>query len=172
MAEPTPNPTPANGAEPPAPAKTDPTPAPAKSEPSAPSVEEQIKAAVDNAKKEWQAEQDEAARLAKLNKDEREKEERRIEREKFEKEKADFQHERLVSQTGDLLAERGLSRKFAERLCGKDAEETKANIDVFESDFNAAVKAAVEDKLKGNPPKDSPPPNPGSADPFLAGFGN
>lgn len=129
------------------------------------------KKAVEEAQKQWKADADEAARLAKLNKDERAKEEMRIEREKFEKEKSEFAQKQLVAETANQLLERGLSKNFAERLCGKTAEETKANIDAFEKDFNAAVEKAVTERMKGNPPKFNEPDNKGN-DPFLAGFIN
>lgn len=129
------------------------------------------KKAVEEAQKQWKADADEAARLAKLNKDERAKEEMRIEREKFEKEKSEFAQKQLVAETANQLLERGLSKNFAERLCGKTAEETKANIDAFEKDFNAAVEKAVTERMKGNPPKFKDPDNKEN-DPFLAGFIN
>lgn len=128
--------------------------------------------AVEEAQKQWKADADEAARLAKLNKDERAKEEMRIEREKFEKEKSEFAQKQLIAETANQLSERGLSRDFAERLCGKTAEETKANIDAFEKDFNAAVEKAVSERMKGKPPKVDPPNDNGEKDPFLMGFTN
>lgn len=135
-------------------------------------IDEATKKAVEEAQKQWKADADEAARLAKLNKDERAKEEMRIEREKFEKEKSEFAQKQLIAETANQLSERGLSRDFAERLCGKTAEETKANIDAFEKDFNAAVEKAVSERMKGKPPKVDPPNDNGEKDPFLMGFTN
>ena len=134
-------------------------------------IDAATKKAVEEAQKKWKEDADEAARLAKLNKDDRAKEEMRIEREKFEKEKSEFAQKQLVAETANQLLERGLSKNFAERLCGKTAEETKANIDAFEKDFNAAVEKAVTERMKGNPPKFNEPDNMGN-DPFLAGFIN
>lgn len=134
-------------------------------------IDAATKKAVEEAQKQWKADADEAARLAKLNKDEREKEEMRIEREKLNAEKAEFAQKQLVAETANQLLDRGLSKNFAERLCGKTAEETKANIDAFEKDFNAAVEKAVTERMKGNPPKFNEPDNKGN-DPFLAGFIN
>lgn len=135
-------------------------------------IDEATKKAVEEAQKQWKADADEVARLAKLNKDERAKEEMRIEREKFEKEKSEFAQKQLIAETANQLSERGLSRDFAERLCGKTAEETKANIDAFEKDFNAAVEKAVSERMKGKPPKVDPPNDNGEKDPFLMGFTN
>ena len=134
-------------------------------------IDAATKKAVEEAQKKWKEDADEAARLAKLNKDERAKEEMRIEREKFEKEKSEFAQKQLVAETANQLLERGLSKNFAERLCGKTAEETKANIAAFEKDFNAAVEKAVTERMKGNPPKFKDPDNKEN-DPFLAGFIN
>lgn len=135
-------------------------------------IDTATKKAVEEAQKQWKADADEAARLAKLNKDERAKEEMRIEREKFEKEKSEFAQKQLIAETANQLSERGLSKDFAERLCGKTAEETKANIDAFEKDFNAAVEKAVSERMKGKPPKVDPPNDNGEKDPFLMGFTN
>ena len=134
-------------------------------------IDAATKKAVEEAQKKWKEDADEAARLAKLNKDDRAKEEMRIEREKFEKEKSEFAQKQLVAETANQLLERGLSKNFAKRLCGKTAEETKANIDAFEKDFNAAVEKTVTERMKGNPPKFNEPDNKGN-DPFLAGFIN
>jgi hypothetical protein len=134
-------------------------------------IDAATKKAVEEAQKKWKEDADEAARLAKLNKDDRAKEEMRIEREKFEKEKSEFAQKQLVAETANQLLERGLSKNFAERLCGKTAEETKANIDAFEKDFNAAVEKAVTERMKGNPPKFKEPDDKEN-DPFLAGFIN
>ena len=117
-------------------------------------IDAATKKAVEEAQKKWKEDADEAARLAKLN-----------------AEKAEFAQKQLVAETANQLLERGLSKNFAERLCGKTAEETKANIDAFEKDFNAAVEKAVTERMKGNPPKFNEPDNKGN-DPFLAGFIN
>lgn len=175
-----PTPTPQGGAEPPAPTPG-PTPAPnggeeLKSEPTPEKgftqedIDKAVNAAVKAAQEKWQKDQSEADRLSKLNKEDRAKEQMRLDREKLDKDIADFEHRQLIGKTGDLLAERGLSRDFAERLCGKDAEETKANIDAFEKDFKAAVEASVTERLKGNPPKGGGGNNE-PTDPFLQGFG-
>lgn len=112
-----------------------------------------IDRAVDAAKKQWTAEQDEAARLSKLTKDERTREELRLGREKLDKERAAFEREKLETETARQLAERRLPAGMAARLCGSDAEETKANIDAFEADWNKALKAAVSERLSSGAPK-------------------
>lgn len=112
-----------------------------------------IDRAVEEAKKQWAAEQDEADRLSKLSKDEREREKLRIDREKFDKERAAFAREKLEAETARQLAERRLPASMAARICGKDAEETKANIDAFEAEWNEALKTAVNERLRSTPPR-------------------
>lgn len=91
----------------------------------------------------------EAERLATLSADERKAEEAKA----FEQEKAQFQRERLVSETVKQLASKGLPIDFAEHLTGKDATETLSNIATFEKTFNAAIEKGVNDRLKGAAPK-------------------
>ncbi len=116
-------------------------------------TQEDIDRAVEDAKKKWAREQDEAARLSKLSKDEREREQLRLDRERFEKEKSEFAHKQLEAETARQLAERRLPASMVARICGRDAEETKANIDAFEAEWNEALKAAVNDRLRSTPPR-------------------
>lgn len=91
----------------------------------------------------------EAERLATLSADERKAEEAKA----FEQEKAQFQRDRLVSETVKQLATKGLPVDLAEQLTGKDATATLTNITTFEKAFNAAVEKGVNDRLKGSAPK-------------------
>lgn len=120
-------------------------------------TQEDIDKAIANARKAWEKEQDQAARLAKLSKDEREKEQLRLDKEAFEAERAALAREKLEIETAKQLSGKNLSPEFAPILCGKDADETKANIETFETAFNAAVEAAVTDRMKGAPPKTGAP---------------
>lgn len=120
-------------------------------------TQEDIDNAIAKARKAWEAEQDQAARLAKLSKEEREKEQLRLDKEAFEAERAALAREKLEIETAKQLSGKNLSPEFAPILCGKDAEETKANIEAFEAAFNAAVEAAVTDRMKGTPPKTGTP---------------
>lgn len=132
-----------------------------------------IDKAVSEAKKQavedWKEEQNEAKRLSKLTTEEREKEQLKKDRAKFDKEKAEFAHQQLIAETKNQLMERKLPASFAANLCGKNAEETKANIDAFEKDFKAAIEAAVTDRMKGTSPKRGD--GGGETDPFLNGLG-
>ncbi len=116
-------------------------------------IDKAVAAAVKAAKEGWDRERSEAERLAKLSKEEREKEQFRIDREKFDADRAALDREMLVNEAAKQLRAVGVSDNFAELVCGKDAEETKANIDAFTKDWNAAIEEAVNTRLKGKPPK-------------------
>lgn len=152
-ADPKGNPTPASGGEPP----KDPPP---KADPPAPSVEEQIKTALEQEKAKWEqnlegklkAAQEEGMRLAKLTAAERQKEEEKLEKANLEKEKADFAHTKLVYYAENQLAKSGLPTEIAEYLTADNENNTKAVIDKIKSAFDKAVEAGVTEKLKGKTP--------------------
>lgn len=154
MAEPTPNLTPQNGAEPPA-------PKPPKTDPSAPSVEEQIKAAVAEEKAKWdkgldekiKAAQEEATRLAKLSAEERRKEEDKLASEKLAREQAEFEHKKLVYYAERELVKASLPEEIGEYIAAGDEKTTKEFIDKIKASYDKAVEKAVDEKLKGKPPE-------------------
>ena len=99
----------------------------------------------------------EAERLAKLNEDERAKEEIRIAQEnlnnmtaEFNKMKADFERQQMLAQVTKELNDRKLPIGMAENLMGKDAETTKANIEKFEVDWKASLEQAIKNEIKNN----------------------
>ena len=99
----------------------------------------------------------EAERLAKLNEDERAKEEIRIAQEnlnnmtaEFNKMKAEFEQQQMLAQVTKELNDRGLPIGMANNLLGKDAEATKSNIDAFETTWKASLEAAIKNEIKGN----------------------
>ena len=99
----------------------------------------------------------EAERLAKLNEDERAKEEIRIAQEnlnnmtaEFNKMKADFERQQMLAQVTKELNDRKLPIGMAENLMGKDAEATKANIDAFEETWKTSLADAIKSEIKTN----------------------
>ena len=99
----------------------------------------------------------EAERLAKLNEDERAKEEIRIAQEnlnnmtaEFNKMKAEFEQQQMLAQVTKELNDRGLPIGMANNLLGKDAEATKSNIDAFETTWKASLEAAIKNEIKTN----------------------
>lgn len=125
--------------------------------------------AIAEAKAEWEKQQSQAEKLAKMSAGEREKEQLRLDREKYEKDRAALDRQLLEHEAAKQLRERGVPESFAARVCGKDAEETKSNIDAFVNEWNAAVQAEINDKLKGKTPPVAGEQH--ETDPFLAGFG-
>lgn len=161
MAEPIIEPTPTE------PTPTEPTPPEPKEPPAEPKpsftqsdIDKAVEAAVKAAKEGWDKERSEAERLAKLSKDEREKEQFRLDREKLDADRAKLDRELLVHEAAKQLREKGVPEMFAERVIGKDADETKSNIDGFAKEWSDAIQSGINERLKG-----SPPPMPGGGSP-------
>ena len=137
-----------------------------------------VSKALETAKANWekgleerlQNERDEAARLATLSAEERAKEEFNKKIKEFEEEKAQHKTERLQFECAKQLGESNLPVSFANLLTGKDAEATSANIKTFEDEFNKAVQAEVEHRMKGKAPLMGGTQS-ADSDPFLKGFG-
>lgn len=153
MAEPTLNPTPEPEPNPTPASAPEPTPASEKT-----FTQADVDRAIAEAKAEWKLglkEQLENARsegekLAKMTAAERKAEEDRIEREKFEKERAEFERKSLISEVKSQLADKGLPPMLAEMAAGTSAETAKVNIGVIEAEWNKAIAAAVDAKLRAS----------------------
>ena len=92
--------------------------------------------------------------LSKLDGDEREKAEKDNRIAELEEKLAQFQVEKNRSELKSVLSSRGLSAEFADIISiSDDIEAAQANIDTLDKLFKAAVKAEVEKRLAGNPPK-------------------
>lgn len=109
--------------------------------------------------KKVKEEADEAARMAQMS--EAEKQEalftKRVQ--EFEEREAAFneaqaalQREKMLNETNKQLSERGLPLNFAEHIMADTAENTLANIDAFEKEWQAAINKAVDSKLRGSTP--------------------
>ena len=103
-------------------------------------------------KKEEEA-KEEAAKLAKMDAEEKAKYEFEQKVKEFEETKKAFENEKLLNETSKQLASKNLPIEFAEMLKGADAETTFENIKVFEEKFNAALEVKVNERLRGNVPK-------------------
>lgn len=132
-------------------------------------VDSAVTKAVEEAQKQWKQEADEAAELAKLSKEAREKKVFEKNKEKFEMEKAKLERDKLLLETEKQLSGRKLPADFTEMLAGQDADSTLKNIECFESAFSKAVEAAVDERLKADPPKIFGGGRT-QTDPFLSGF--
>jgi hypothetical protein len=109
--------------------------------------------------KKVKEEADEAARMAKMS--EAEKQEALFTKcvQEFEEREAAFneaqaalQREKMLNETNKQLSERGLPLNFAEHIMADTAENTLANIDAFEKEWQAAINKAVDSKLRGSTP--------------------
>lgn len=114
-----------------------------------------------DAKKAWEAETaektkaaaSEAARLAKLSKDDREKAVLEKARADFNAEKAAFEQDKLSLEAAKQLNAAGLDKALADIVVGKDADATLANIKSLKATVDAEVKRQVNEKLATESPK-------------------
>lgn len=114
-----------------------------------------------NAQQKWQALADdklsEAEKLAKMNKEEK----AAYMQQKKEKELSDREsavaRKELMAEAKNTLAEKKLPAGLAEVLNYTNAESCNKSIDAVEKAFQAAVEAAVQERLKGGEPPKTPP---------------
>ncbi|MGF2029850.1 DUF4355 domain-containing protein [Lactococcus lactis] len=100
--------------------------------------------------KELEEEKNEAARLAKLSEEERQQALIQKEKDEFEQEKAAFRQEQLLVEKGKQLQEIGIPSAFAARIQGNTAEEAIKDVKSFKAEWDKALEAAVNEKLKAS----------------------
>ena len=109
--------------------------------------------------KKAKEEADEAARLAQMSEAEKQQAlfDKRVK--EFEEKEAAFnaaqvalQRDKMLNETNKQLVSRGLPLDFADKLMAETAEDTLANIDAFEKQWQAAINNAVDSKIKGSTP--------------------
>ncbi|RDG21316.1 DUF4355 domain-containing protein [Lactococcus cremoris] len=100
--------------------------------------------------KELEEEKNEAARLAKLSEEERQQALIQKEKDDFEQEKATFRQEQLLVEKGKQLQEIGIPSAFAARIQGNTAEEAIKDVKSFKAEWDKALEAAVNEKLKAS----------------------
>ena len=106
----------------------------------------------DDFAKKAAADKSEAERLARLNEDDRQKEEQRKADEAREQRERDLTLREMRLEARDMLLDKGISDSHVDLVVNVDADQTKANVENLSKEFNKAVEAAVEDKLKGKTP--------------------
>ncbi|MBD9009428.1 MAG: DUF4355 domain-containing protein [Clostridiales bacterium] len=124
---------------------------------------------VSQAQAKWSAELDkrldlarsEGEKLAKMNANERAKAQFETDKQNFETERARYEAERLEFEAVKQLSEGKLPISFAKMCVGKDAEETKTNIETFKTAWGEALQNAVNERMKGTTPKTGGAANPG-----------
>ena len=107
-------------------------------------------------------EREESAKLAKMSESERQKAILEKQMKEFEEMKAAFEKEKLLNETSKQLAQNNLPVEFAEYLITKDAESTFNNINTFKEKWNAALEAALDERMKGKSPAAAPLSNKGT----------
>lgn len=127
-------------------------------------MQKAIEKAVNKAQEKWRVLTDdklsEAERLAKMTKEEKaEYQQKKREKELSDREAAVTRKE-LMAEAKNTLAEKNLPAGLAEMLNYADAESCNKSITAVEKAFQAAVEAAVQERLKGGtPPKKAPETN-------------
>lgn len=124
---------------------------------------------VSQAQAKWSAELDkrldlarsEGEKLAKMNANERAKAQFETDKQNFETERARYEAERLEFEAVKQLSAGKLPISFAKMCVGKDAEETKTNIETFKTAWGEALQNAVNERMKGTTPKTGGAANPG-----------
>lgn len=120
-----------------------------------------LQKALEKQKKEMRAElekevkerEEEAARLAKLSQKEREEAEFKKRQDALDKREQELAKKELKAQAISELHEKKLPTSFVDFLLDEDGEKTFENINNFKSAFDEAIEQAVNERLKGDPPK-------------------
>lgn len=94
----------------------------------------------------------EARRLAELSADEREKEVLKQREQELADRELKLQMKELELDTVDRLSEEGLPIQFKSFVMQEDADTTNENIKLFKAEWQKAIDAAVNEKLKGETP--------------------
>ena len=132
-----------------------------------------VSKAIDTAKEKWQKEADEkiseAKRLEKMNAEQKAEYQRKQAEEKLAKREAEVTRRELMAEAKAQLAEKGLPVTLSEVLDYSDADKCKASIEAVSKAFSDSVEAAVNERMKGKPPKSGTPNT--AKDPFLEGLG-
>lgn len=134
--------------------------------------DKRVNKALETAKQKWdadaKAQADEAAKLAKMKADEKAEYEREKREKELAKREAEITRRELHAEAVTQLTGDKLPAKLADILDYTNAEKCKESIDTVKKAFNEAVEAAVNERLKGQPPKAG---GKVTADAFLSGLG-
>ena len=127
-------------------------------------LQKAVNTAVTNAQEKWQALTDdklsEAEKLAKMTKEEKADYLQKKKEKELSDREAAITRKELMAEAKNTLAEKNLPAGLAEVLNYADAESCNKSIVAVEKAFQAAVEAAVQERLKGGtPPKKAPETN-------------
>lgn len=127
-------------------------------------VQKAVNTAVKNAQEKWQALTDdklsEAEKLARMTKEEKADYLQKKKEKELSDREAAITRKELMAEAKNTLAEKNLPAGLAEVLNYTDADSCNKSITAVEKAFQAAVEAAVQERLKGGiPPKKAPETN-------------
>ena len=128
-------------------------------------LQKAVNTAVTNAQEKWQALTDdklsEAEKLAKMTKEEKADYLQKKKEKELSDREAAITRKELMAEAKNTLAEKNLPAGLAKVLNYTDAESCNKSIAAVEKAFQAAVEAAVQERLKGGiPPKKAPDDTP------------
>lgn len=110
----------------------------------------------------------EAQKLAKMNAEQKAQYEKEQAEKRLAEREATITRRELIAAAKETLAGKGLPIGLAEILDCSSAEKCNESIEAVAKAFNSAVTKAVNDKLRGTPPKTGEAQ---TKDPFLEGLG-
>lgn len=95
----------------------------------------------------------EAEKLAKMNAEQKAEYEKKKQDDALAKRESEITRRELRATALESLAEKGLPKTLADILDYADADSTNKSIETVEKAFRDTVEAAVNERLKGTPPK-------------------
>ena len=124
-------------------------------------TDKRVTSALQTARAKWEtefnskleSEKAEAARLAKLTAEQRERELFEKQKIEFTKQQREFQQQQLLNQTMLEMGNAALPVSFARFLMADTADQVKTNLDEFKTQWQQALQKAVDEKLKGTTPR-------------------
>lgn len=120
-------------------------------------VDKRIANALQTAKAKWdeekQTEISNAEKLAKMSASDRKEAEDKAKQEALDNREKELNMREYRYEAKHQLEENGLPDSFVDMVLSEDAETTKNNIGAIKAEFDKAIEAAVNEKLKGNNPK-------------------
>ena len=120
-------------------------------------VDKRIANALQTAKAKWdeekQTEISNAEKLAKMSAAERKEAEDKAKQETLDKREKELNMREYRYEAKHQLEENGLPDSFVDMVLSEDAETTKNNIGAIKAEFDKAIEAAVNERLKGKTPQ-------------------
>jgi hypothetical protein len=149
FAEPAPQPTPTPGEPTPTP---EPTPQPQGTLTQA-DFDRAVSKMYEQFEQKFSKKQEEAARLASMNAEEKARYEIEQSKKEIEDMRKNFTLTQNKTECMKILAERNIDVSLADFVVAEDAETMKKNIDLIDRAFKKSVEAEVNNRLKGSTPK-------------------